>query len=251
MRGLVRGFAAGALCAGFAGAAVAQVDVPVTPQDWSFQHAMGGFDIAAAQRGLAVYQAACASCHGISHLAYGDLSGLGLNANQLHAFAASSLVPGGEDADGHLVFRPAQPGDRFAAPYRNDAAARAANAGVLPPDMSRATVVQPHGADKLYGLLTGYVPPPPDLTLGQGMAYNLHVAGNVIAMPNPFENVHVAYADGVKATPEQMARDVTTFLAWASEPHLVQRRQMGVKIVLFLVLLIVLVSVVRRRGVPA
>ncbi len=240
--------ALGVAAAMLATTASAQVTIPVTPQDWSFEHALGGFDIAAAQRGLAVYQAACASCHGIAHLAYGDLSGLGLNANQVHAFSASSLVPGGEDAAGHQVLRPAQPADRFAAPYRNDAAARAANVGVLPPDLSRATVEKEHGADALYGLLTGYVNPPPDLTLGQGMAYNLHVPGNVIAMVNPFDNVHLTYADGVKATPDQMARDVTTFLAWTSEPHLVQRRQMGVKIVLFLVLLIVLVSLVRRRS---
>ncbi len=244
-------FAAAVAGALFATAASAQVTIPVTPQDWSFEHLLGGFDLASAQRGLAVYQAACASCHGIAHLAYGDLTGLGLNANQVHAFASSSLVPGGEDAAGHQVLRMAQPGDRFAAPYRNDAAARSANAGVLPPDLSRATVEREHGADALYGLLTGYVAPPPDLTLGQGMAYNLHVPGNVIAMGNPFEDVHLAYADGTRATPEQMARDVTTFLAWTSEPHLVQRRQMGVKIVLFLVLLIVLVSAVRRRSVPA
>ena len=240
--------AAALACTLWSGAACAQVTIPVTPQDWSFEHLLGGFDLASAQRGLAVYQAACASCHGISNLAYGDLSGLGLNANQVHAFASSSLVPGGEDAAGHQVLRPAQPGDRFAAPYRNEAAARAANAGVLPPDLSRTTVEQPHGADQLYGLLTGYVSPPPDLTLGAGMAYNLHVPGNVIAMINPWNGVHVAYADGTRVTSEQMSRDVTTFLAWVSEPHLVQRRQMGVKIVLFLVLLIVLVSLVRRRS---
>ncbi len=246
-----RGIVAAATGIVFVTAASAQVTIPVTPQPWSFEHLLGGFDLASAQRGLAVYQAACASCHSIAHLSYGDLSGLGLNANQVHAFAASSLVPGGEDAAGHQVLRPAQPGDRFAAPYRNEAAARAANAGVLPPDLSRATVRQADGADQTYGLLMGYVPPPPDLTLGQGMAYNLHVPGNVIAMQNPFENVHLTFADGVRATPEQMARDVTTFLAWVSEPHLVQRRQMGVKIVIFMVLLIVLVSVVRRRSALA
>ena len=230
-----------------AATAHAQVTIPVTPQHWSFQGLFGGFDLASAQRGLAVYRAACASCHGMTHLTYGDLSGLGLNVNQIYAFAASALVPGGEDAAGHQVLRPAGPSDDFASPYRNEAAARAANAGVLPPDLSRATVTEPDGADQVYGLLTGYVPPPPDMTIGTGLAYNMHVPGNLIAMPNPFENVHVQYADGTKATPEQMARDVTTFLAWASEPHLVQRRQTGLKIVIFMVLLITLVSVVRRR----
>ena len=240
--------AATALCAP-PGARAQGLVLPVAAQHWSFRSLFGAFDLASAQRGLAVFEAKCASCHGLKHLTYGDLGGLGLNENQVFAFAANAHVPGGTDASGNLILRPAGPDDHWASPYPNDGAARAANHGVLPPDMSRAELSRPHGADWIDGLLTGYEDPPPTLTLGAGLAYNIHVPGNLIAMPDTLDGTPpVHYADGTKATPATEARDVTTFLAWAAEPHLVQRRQLGVKMVLFTLLLIGLLVAVGRRG---
>ncbi len=248
-RSLARALLAIALAGAADRALAQQLTIPVTPQRWSFQGLLGGFDLASAQRGLAVYQQACASCHGMGRLTYADLTGLGLTANQVHAFASAVLVPGGEDAAGNLVLRPAEPDDHFAEPYRNEAQARAANAGVLPGDLGRTAITSRHGADAIFGLLTGYADPPPTLTLGPGMAYNLHWPGDIIAMPNALPDGLVHYADATRATTPQMARDVTTFLAWAAEPHLVQRRQLGVKFVLFMLLLIGLVLAVRQRRV--
>ncbi len=235
--------------AGGAGSAAAQdLTLPVPRQDWSFRHLFGAFDLASAQRGLAVFEAKCASCHGLSHLTYGDLGGLGLNENEVFAFASNARVPGGFDASGNLVLRPATPDDHWAPPYPNEAAARAANHGVVPPDLSRAEIAHPDGADWIDGLLTGYENPPPTMTLGPGLAYNVHVPGNVIAMPDVLDDgTPVHYADGTKATPAEEAHDVTVFLAWASEPHLVQRRQLGVKMVLFTLLLLGLMLSLRPR----
>lgn len=39
----------------------------------------------------------------------------------------------------------------------------------------------------------------------------------------------VEFEDGTPATTSQMAKDVTTFLAWASEPELDQRKKMGMQ----------------------
>ena len=44
-----------------------------------------------------------------------------------------------------------------------------------------------------------------------------------------------------------MARDVATFLQWAAEPELEERRAMGVKIILFLTILGGLAYAVKRR----
>ena len=45
----------------------------------------------------------------------------------------------------------------------------------------------------------------------------------------------MTYTDGTKATLDQEAHDVTTFLAYAANPDLDQRHRLGVKICLFLI----------------
>ena len=82
----------------------------------------------------------------------------------------------------------------------------------------------------------------------EGMNYNKYFAGQQIAMAPPLTGEgQVEFKDGTKGTVEQMARDVTTFLAWAAEPELEGRKQMGVKIILFLAILGGLTYAVKRR----
>ena len=66
-------------------------------------------------------------------------------------------------------------------------------------------------------------------------------------MAAPLSEDAVEYTDGTKATVEQMARDVTTFLAWATEPNLEERKQMGLKVVLFLIVFMGLMIAVKKR----
>lgn len=40
----------------------------------------------------------------------------------------------------------------------------------------------------------------------------------------------VEYPDGTPATTSQMAKDVTTFLSWASEPETDLRKKMGLQV---------------------
>ena len=54
-------------------------------------------------------------------------------------------------------------------------------------------------------------------------------------MPPPLGDGAVTYADGTKATVQQMAHDVATFLNWASEPNLDTRHRVGVQVFLFLI----------------
>jgi ubiquinol-cytochrome c reductase cytochrome c1 subunit len=143
--------------------------------------------------------------------------------------------------------RSGRPADRFRRPFPNEAAAAAANNGKAPPDLSVMAKARAGGADYLFALLTGYTDPPPGFVLADGAHYNKFYPGHAIAMAPVLNPDQVEYADGTKATVEQMAHDVSTFLQWAAEPELEQRRAMGVKIIIFLTILAGLTYAVKRK----
>ena len=180
-------------------------------------------------------------------MSYRNLRELGLSEAQVAAIAATVEVQDGPNDDGQMFDRPGRPSDRFRRPFANDAAARAGNNGALPPDLSVIAKAREGGAHYIYALLTGYADPPAGVTLMDGMNYNKYFAGNQIAMGAPLNPDQVEYADGAKATVEQMARDVSTFLNWAAEPELEQRRAMGVKILIFLTIMAGLAYAVKRK----
>ncbi len=148
----------GAEVAGETAQAAPPADVPAhaPAQHWSFKGPFGHFDLAAVQRGYAVFAGVCASCHSLTQVQFSDFGGIGLTQEQVAALAASWQVAAGQDAEGHLRHRKATPDDALPRPYADTDAARAANRGAVPPDLSRITQVYPGGADRVYALLTGY-----------------------------------------------------------------------------------------------
>ena len=218
--------------------------------DWSFAGPFGRFDPQQLQRGFQVYREVCSSCHSMSMVPFRTLAsetGPRFTEEQVRALAAEYEISDGPDANGEMVLRPGRPSDTPPPPFPNEAAARAANNGAYPPDLSVIVKARAGAADYLHALLTGYTDPPEGFTLMEGMNYNAYFPGHQIAMPNVLNPGQVEYADGTEATVEQMARDVTTFLAWAAEPELEQRRQMGVRIILFLIVLGGLTYAVKRK----
>lgn len=226
-------------------AAGEEIEIPHTR--FSFSGIFGTYDRASAQRGFQVYKEVCAACHSMRLLAYRNLRELGLSDAEVRAIAATVQITDGPNDEGQMFERPGRPSDRFRRPFPNDAAARAANNGALPPDLSVITKAREGGASYLYALLTGYADPPAGVTLMEGMSYNRYFPGHQIAMARPLNDGQVEFHDGTRATVEQMARDVTTFLAWAAEPELETRRAMGLRILLFLAVLGGLVYAVKRR----
>ena len=209
----------------------------VPHRSWSFERPLGGFDLESAQRGYAVYAQACASCHSMRQLRFRDLSGLGLDRDEVNAIAAGrASTPSATKPDG-----------RFPQPYADDAAARAANNGAVPPDLSRLARTVPGGASFIDAYLTGFRPTPPGVAFDPGMHYNLYVPGRAVAMPNPLHDGQLTFAGGGTATAADMAADVSTFLAWSAYPNLVERKRLGIRVLVYLVLLLGLVVVVKKR----
>jgi ubiquinol-cytochrome c reductase cytochrome c1 subunit len=219
------------------------------PRDanFSFANLLGTFDRASAQRGFQVYREVCAACHGLRLLSYRNLLEIGLTEAQVREIAAQVEITDGPNDEGQMFQRPGRLSDRFRSPFANEQAARAANNGAYPPDLSVMVKARKNGANYMYSLLTGYQDPPSYVQLGDGMNYNPYFAGGQIAMGPVLNDDQLEFADGTRATTSQMARDVTTFLAWAAEPETEQRRRMGIRVLIFLAVAGVLAYAVKRR----
>ncbi len=244
---IASGALVGALFLALAGAATAAEQADFDSHDWSFYGIFGTYDRAAVQRGYQVYAESCSSCHGLRLLAYRSLIGIGFSEAEVKAIAAQFETTDGPDADGEMYERPALPSDRFVSPFANDNAARSANGGALPPDLSVIVKARSRGPDYLYALLTGYAEAPDDHPVADGMSYNPVFPGGEIAMPPPLFEDAVEYADGTPATVAQMAEDVVGFLHWAAEPTLEERKRVGIKVMLFLIILSALFIAVKQK----
>ena len=222
--------------------------LPPRPIKWSFEGPFGTYDQAALQRGFQVYKEVCAACHGLSLVAFRDLStpgGPGFSPAAVDVIAGAYKLPAeanerGElfDAAGNRLTRPGTPADHFPSPYANEAAARAVNSGALPPDLSLIVKARAGGAAYVYSLLTGFGQHPPHgLALPNGTYYNPYFAGRIVAMPPPLSQGAVAFGDGTPPTVTNEAKAVATFLAWTSDPNLEARHRLGFEVLAFLVLL--------------
>ena len=218
--------------------------------DWSFEGIFGTFDRASLQRGYQVYQEVCAGCHSVQHLSYRNLSEKGgpeFSVEEVKAMASQFEVEDGPNSEGDMFMRPARLSDKFAKPYPNVQASTTANGGAYPPDMSVLAKARTGGADYIYSLLLGYEEAPMGFELDDGVYYNKYMPGNKIMMSEPVMDGIVEYADGTEASKAQIAKDITTFLVWASEPHLESQHRMGFKTIIYLIILITLVYMSKQK----
>lgn len=156
---------------------------------------------------------------------------------------------------GDIEKRPGKLSDYMPAPYKNDEAARAANNGALPPDLSLMVKARHGGCNYIFSLLTGYPEEPPaGAVVPEGLNFNPYFPGTGIAMARVLYDDLVEYEDGTQASTSQMAKDVVEFLNWTAEPEMDDRKKMGWKVlavtsVLFTLSVWVKRSVLKRRSV--
>ncbi len=250
-----------ALTIGSASDASAAGAAPLAPaHEWQHSGMFGTFDREQLRRGLQVYKEVCSGCHAMKRLSYRNLAALGFDDDNIDGFAAAYEVEDGPDEFGDMFMRPAKASDRFASPFPNEQAARAANGGAYPVDLSnivkarageslfKGTKLRDYGSDYTYALLTGYLDPPPaGVEMMAGMYYNEYFPGHQIAMAPPLSDGLIVYEDGTEATVEMAAADVTAFLAWASDPNAEERKSLGVTVILYLFVLTLMLYAVKRR----
>ena len=235
--------------------------LPPRSGGFSFEGPFGTFDQGQLQRGYKVYREVCAACHSMDMLHFrtlGEKSGPFYDPHAespaqnrfVRALAAEIEVGDIDTETGEAIMRPATPADKFPNPYPNRTAAAAANGGAMPPDLSVMAKARHDGANYIYSLLSGYSAPPAGLRMSATQHYNPYMAGDMtpfwdgdpehvppggfIAMPAPLANGQVTFDDGTEATVDQMSKDVAAFIAWASEPKAVERKQSGIAVLAFL-----------------
>ena len=255
----VRGALLAVAAMAVAAPAMAAGEAPhIERQQWSFSGPFGQYDKAQLQRGFKVYKEVCASCHGVRFLSFRNLAeegGPGFTEDQVKVIAAEYMVMKGPNDDGEMEEVAAIPSDRWPSPFPNQQAARAANGGAYPPDFStlakaRAvasgfpgfvfdmfTQYQEHGPDYIYNLLTGYEEAPEGFEVPVGQYYNpKFIAGQTLAMAPPLSDEQVEYTDGTPMTVDQYSRDVSAFMMWVAEPKLEERKSMGFRVMIFLII---------------
>jgi len=197
---------------------------------WSHKGPMDSYDAASIRRGYKVYREVCSACHGMHEIAFRNLE-VAFTPNEVKNLASQVDVEAEPDSNGDVGTRSAKSFDYFPSPYKNEQAARAANGGALPPDLSVIVKARPHGEDYIFSLLTGYDQPPPGVSLREGLYFNAYFPGGAIGMAPPLADGSVDYDDGTPGTLSQYAKDVTTFLAYCAKPEEEDRKKMGLKVI--------------------
>jgi ubiquinol-cytochrome c reductase cytochrome c1 subunit len=235
----------------------------VTDVAFSFEGPFGTYDQYQLQRGFQVFHQVCAGCHGMKFVSFRELGradGPNFPEEQIDAIAEQYTCLDKETEELGDT-RPCKATDKF--PENNVMGA---------PDMSliakaRAGFHGPYGLginqlingiggpEYIYTLLMSYTGN--DKMVAGTVLYEntAFQSGDYIAMAQPLYGNDVdysVYGDANGYTPpeptmEQEAKDVAAFLMWAAEPKMIERKEAGLRNLLWLVILAVLLYFTNKK----
>ncbi|CAG2215994.1 cytochrome c1, heme protein, mitochondrial-like [Mytilus edulis] len=229
----------GAATVGSIGAVGAALAFPVLASElelhpphykWSHHGMFSSIDMKSVRRGYEVYKQVCAACHSLKYLAYREMVGSFLSEDEAKEEAKSVMITDGPDDNGNMFERPGKLADYIPSPYKNEEAAKAANNGAVPPDLTYIVPGVEGEENYIFSLLTGYCDAPAGVEVPEDGHFNPYFTGGVIAMAEALYTDIIEYSDGTPATKSQLAKDVSTFLVWTSMPDFDDRKKLALKI---------------------
>lgn len=175
-------------------------------------------DQAARQRGAETVVTVCLGCHNLKYIKYSDLVGVGFGKEKLDSLRV-----------GHALDEP------LLSSMSAEGAKQAF--GTVPPDLSLMAKARAGGHDYVFAFLTGFY------RNDKGLNDNNLLPGT--KMPDIL-GVTFTAGEGRTAA-ENKAKDVVSFLEWASDPSAEERRGIGRYVMAYLVLLTILLYLMKRR----
>jgi ubiquinol-cytochrome c reductase cytochrome c1 subunit len=155
----------------------------------------------------------CVSCHALKYIKYTDMIALGVEQSTVDTWR------GGNPANARIMAQ--MPPEAGAAAF----------GGIVPPDLSLMTIARHGGVHYLYSYLMGYH------VDDKGTTNNRIYPGT--RMP---DILAVSTTTDVKQRAEisTKAKEMTAFLNWAADPHAEERKQLGIYVIAYLLLLTIL-----------
>jgi ubiquinol-cytochrome c reductase cytochrome c1 subunit len=174
----------------------------------------------ARQRGAETVVGVCMMCHSLKYLRFGDLANIGMSDEKIQ-----SLLTDQKFEDRMISLTPLE--------------VRKESYGKEPPDLSLMAIARKKGPQYIYTLLTGYY------TDASGNADNHLFPG--VKMPDMLGYSFAAEGSPERAQIEAQVRDTVAFLVWAADPNADARKELGVYVIIYLVILTILLYLVKRR----
>ncbi len=175
-------------------------------------------DQASLQRGAKIYYNVCRMCHSMKYIKYKTLEEIGFNNNQIDAL------------------RNEKPKSTALSKTITDSVLNTFY-GQVPPDLSLMAKARKNGPQYIYTLLTTY-------SEKEGVYENAVFPG--IKMPDVL-NIAAATNERQKEEIRNHARDVTEFLLWSSDPRAAIRKNIGIYVIVYFIILSAMLFLIMKR----